>query len=101
MYNCVFENNYTNIIEPIYGKKRNTYEDTCFTANIVDNHLYSISIEDRLDMTDYEVYSIDPEGCEDADDAFSIYAKNEELYMAIHIADPTEYIALQSIYGKI
>lgn len=96
MYNCVFENNYTNIVEPIYGKKRNSCEDTCFTTNIVDNHCYSISMEDRLDMTDYEVYSIDPEGCEDADDAFSIYAKNEELYMAIHIADPTEYIALQS-----
>ena len=96
MYNTVFENNYTNIIEPIYGKKRNSYEDACFTTNIVDNHIYSISMEDRLDMTEYQVYSIDPEGCEDADDAFSVYTKNEELFLAIHIADPTEYIALHT-----
>ena len=96
MYNTVFENNYTNIIEPIYGKKRNNYEDSFFTTNIVDNHTYSISMEDRLDMTEYQVYSIDPEGCEDADDAFSIYTKNEELFLAIHIADPTEYIALHT-----
>ena len=96
MYNTVFENNYTNIIEPIYGKKRNSYEDACFTTNIVDNHTYSISMKDRLDMTEYQVYSIDPEGCEDADDAFSVYTKNEELFLAIHIADPTEYIGLHS-----
>ena len=59
MYNNKFENNYTNIIEPIYGKKRNSYEDVCFVMNIVNNHSYSISMEDRLDMTEYNVYSID------------------------------------------
>lgn len=96
MYNTVFENNYTNIIEPIYGGKRNSYEDACFNANITDKHAYTISMEDRLDMTEFEVYSIDPEGCEDADDAFSIYTNNEKLYLAIHIADPTEYIVLHS-----
>ena len=72
MNNTVFENNYTNIIEPIYGKKRNSYEDVFFTTNIEDNHPYSISMDDRLDMTEYQVYSIDPEGCEDADDALSL-----------------------------
>ena len=33
-------------------------------------HLYSI--ENRIDLTNLDVYSIDPEGCLDADDAFSI-----------------------------
>ena len=87
MYNTVFENNYTNIIEPIYGKKRNSYEDSFFATNIVDNHTYSINMEDRLDMTEYQVYSIDPEGCEDADDAFSIYTKNEELFFYLRDSD--------------
>jgi exoribonuclease R len=53
-------------------------------------------------MTDYEVYSIDPEGCEDADDAFSIYTNHEDskMFLAIHIADPTEYIHLHSDLWK-
>jgi exoribonuclease R len=44
----------------------------------------------------YKTYSIDPAGCEDADDAFSIYEENEKMFLAIHIADPTEYINVQS-----
>ena len=39
-------------------------------------------------------------GCEDADDAFSIYVENEKLYLAIHIADPTEYINIKSDLWK-
>ena len=31
-----------------------------------------------------------------ADDAFSIYEENEELFLAIHIADPTEHINIDS-----
>jgi exoribonuclease R len=44
----------------------------------------------------YSTYSVDPDGCEDADDAFSIYEENEKLFLAIHIADPTEYINIKS-----
>jgi len=93
-----FENNYTNFIEPIYGAKRDESEDIRLTTNILIPHTYSIHDSDRVDMTDYEVYSIDPEGCEDADDAFSIYTNddNSSLFLCIHIADPTEHIHLHT-----
>ena len=51
-------------------------------------------------MTQHDVYSIDPDGCEDADDAFSIYREDDKLFLAIHIADPTEYIQLNSPLWK-
>lgn len=94
----IFENNYTNFIEPIYGQKRDELHDNLLTNHILDSHPYSIHNDDRVDMTHYEVYSIDPDGCEDADDAFSIYTHhdNSKLFLAIHIADPTEYIHLHS-----
>ncbi len=39
-------------------------------------------------------------GCEDADDAFSIYEEDNKLFLAIHIADPTEYINIDSSLWK-
>jgi len=57
-----------------------------------ETNIYKILPEERRDFRHYEVYSIDPDDCEDADDAFSIYEENEQLYLAIHIADPTEYL---------
>lgn len=92
----IFEINYTKCIEPVYGEKRNVYEDNKITKNISEKHEYSIDINERISMIEHEVYSIDPDGCEDADDAFSIYIDNSKLYLAIHIADPTEYIKLNS-----
>jgi len=96
MNNPLYENNYTNIVEPKYGNKRVLDEDETLTKNILNNHSYSIPKEERVDMTCYNSYSIDPIGCKDADDAFSIYNENNKLYFAIHIADPTEYIELNS-----
>lgn len=58
---------------------------------------YSIPIAQRTDFTMKPAYSIDPPGCEDADDAFSIYTKDDDtLWLAIHIADPTELIHHES-----
>ena len=94
MNNQVYEDNYTNIVEPKYGIKRDVSSDEILTSNISNNHSYSITQSERVDMTSYETYSIDPIGCRDADDAFSIYSENDKLYFAIHIADPTEYIDL-------
>ena len=96
MVNDSFELNYTKCVEPVYGEKRNVYEDNEITKNIFEKHEYSIDINERISMIEHEVYSIDPDGCEDADDAFSIYSDNSKLYLAIHIADPTEYIKLNS-----
>lgn len=89
-----YEKQFEKIIEPYYGYKRNTNIDSMLLEHNILPHIYSIN--ERNDMTDYEVYSIDPEGCEDADDAFSIYYENDKLYLAIHIADPTEFINLDS-----
>ena len=89
----LFEFHYSSIVEPLYGQKRNYIQDQSFS--IYDN-IYSVSSHDRIDMTSVEVYSIDPDGCEDADDAFSIYYDNG-YYLAIHIADPTEYICPHSL----
>ncbi len=92
--NNMFENNYTNIIEPIYGNKRDNTYDIQLTQNINEDHQFKI--KERFDFTNIDVYSIDPEGCLDADDAFSIYETDNKLYLAIHIADPTDFIDINS-----
>ena len=100
MNNQIYEDNYTKIVEPKYGNKRDISTDEILTSNISRNHAYSITQNERVDMTSYETYSIDPIGCKDADDAFSVYTDNNKLYFAIHIADPTEYIDLNSNLWK-
>lgn len=90
--NIDYEINYTAFIESLY-RPRNE-----ITENLLDNNKipHEYSVLERIDLTDLDVFSIDPEGCEDADDAFSVYKKNNITYLAIHIADPTEYINLNS-----
>jgi len=103
MNNALYEETYSRVVEPIYGEKRDIDTDEELGGDI---GLHDLSVTTRVDMTKYETYSIDPPGCTDADDAFSIYFENDKMYMAIHIADPTEYIPLQSnlwrdIYKRI
>lgn len=81
-----------------YGNPRNQIRDNELIASNLANHVYSI--QDRLNLENINSFSIDPDGCEDADDAFSIYGENEKLYLAIHIADPTHYIQLNSPLWK-
>jgi len=92
--NNIYENNYSEIIEILYGEKR----DNIYDKNLIKNNIlpHEFTITERSDFTQYDTYSIDPKGCEDADDAFSIYTKNNKLFLAIHIADPTEYININS-----
>ena len=94
MNNDNFELKYTKIIEYQYGKKRNDTSDEILLGENKLPHIYNI--DDRIDFTDIESFSIDPEGCEDAYDAFSIYYKEQKLFLAIHIADPTEFINIDS-----
>ena len=88
-----YEINYTHYIENLYRPKENVDLNFLFENNKLP---HNYSIPNRIDLTHLDVFSIDPEGCEDADDAFSIYKEKEVLYLAIHIADPTEYISLKS-----
>ena len=94
MNNDFYEDSYTKYIEHLYGKKRIDSDDVLLLKNNKYPHLYSI--ENRVDLTNLDVYSIDPDGCLDADDAFSITNINGNIILYIHIADPTEYIDLHS-----
>ena len=90
----MIEQLYCNQILPKYGKIRELENDLILLSSNTFAHSYNI--KERLDLTNIECYTIDPEGCTDADDAFSIYYINEKIYLAIHIADPTEYINIKS-----
>ena len=85
-------------VNPLYGSIRNIEADELLINENILPHIYNIN--DRIDMTNVNTYSIDPEGCDDADDAFSIYEEKEQLFLAIHIADPTEYINIESFLWK-
>ncbi len=85
-----FNRKYNEIIEPLYGNRRSVEEDNNLIQSNALPHQYCVS--ERVDMTSYDTYSIDPMGCEDADDAFSIFEREDKLFFALHIADPTEII---------
>lgn len=85
---------YEKSIEPLYGIKRDLSVDEVLLHSNPLPHRYCVM--ERVDMTMHETYSIDPDGCQDADDAFSVYFEDSKLYIAIHIADPTEYINIDS-----
>lgn len=93
-FNCKYEE----LIEPLYGIKRSSDNDTILLQENILPHTYNV--DDRIDLTTIDTYSIDPPGCEDADDAFSIFEKNDKLFLAIHIADPTEFINPHSTLWK-
>jgi len=85
----LFENEYNKHIASLYGTNFD------FTEVTIEPH--SLSIEDRELFELGNVYTIDPEGCLDADDGFSVYETPAgSLFLAIHIADPTEFIPLES-----
>lgn len=92
----IFEHNYSKYVAKLYGEQRDKSADiTLINLNKLSMpHEYIIDY--RVDMTNINTYSVDPDGCEDADDAFSVYEQNDKLYLAIHIADPTEYININS-----
>ena len=91
-----YQTNYSKYIEKLYGTKRDIQND----INLVNSNNLTIPhnyvINNRTDLTAIETYSIDPDGCQDADDAFSVFSNDDKLYLAIHIADPTEYININS-----
>ena len=52
----------------------------------------------RIDLTHLETYSIDPYGCKDIDDAFSLIGESE---LFIHIADLTPWIKPESMIDQL
>jgi exoribonuclease R len=73
LWNNIFNNNFKDI-----------------QKNFHREHLLSMDSINRIDYKHLKIYSIDPENCTDADDAFSIFVDNN-IHLMIHIADPTAY----------
>ena len=92
-YQELFKNN----ILPKYGQNRDTnLDEQLYNNNNFYNQLSNKINLIREDFLNLDVYTIDPDGCNDADDAFSIQEIDNKLFLIIHIADPTHYIDLNS-----
>ena len=87
-----YEKYYSKNIEKLYYFKNNLIHNF-YENNIID---FNISFEERINLTHLDVYSIDPENCEDVDDAFSYFEDDDKKFIVIHIADPTDHIKLFS-----
>lgn len=79
-----------------YGENRDEKVDTrILNSNFSKKNIYKIPENHRFNFNG-SVYSIDPNGCEDADDAFSVFDNGKDMTLVIHIADPSDYINLDS-----
>lgn len=58
----------------------------------VPNEIYSMDFV-RHDWTGYPTFIVDPSGCQDADDAFSIWEDLSDIHLMVHIADPTAWFS--------
>ena len=85
-----FQHYFQSKIIPLYHQICSKSNDTYSLIGNNDEHDFYIS--EHLDFTQIPVYVIDPEGCQDPDDGFSIYFEEEKCFLAIHIADPTHWI---------
>lgn len=88
------DNNETNYIphrHDVYPQQQ--YPITPYILNECDG-----LSQQRTDLTHLKVYTIDPPGCEDADDAFSIlYDTTSNITtLYVHIADPTTFFTAKS-----
>jgi exoribonuclease R len=94
LFDTIYETDYSSNVEPLYGAHRAAAADAILLSQNSEHlpHAYSVA-QDRVDFTMRDTYSIDPPGCEDADDAFSLFTTDEGLFLAIHIADPTEWVS--------
>ncbi len=59
--------------------------------NKVPKYIYN-EPEYTQNMFNQNIYSIDAQGCQDIDDAISIYKSNDITYIGIHIADVSYYM---------
>jgi exoribonuclease R len=60
--------------------------------NVYNNNKMSQNISTRMDLTDKYVFSIDPLGCTDIDDAIHFDELSNGFEIGIHIADISEYV---------
>jgi len=55
----------------------------------------------RVDYTHLKVFSIDPEGCIDIDDAFSLEKQESTIIVGVHIAQPIYWLNRQSMMERV
>ena len=85
-----FNDIYEKEILPKYNAPRNPYADIRMVNEMSVYNPYNI--RSRTSFADFPCYTIDPTGCQDADDGWSIVDRGGSISLAIHIADPTSYI---------
>jgi len=96
----IFEKQINNIALQYGNTRCKEFDHYLDIDNEQKTHIFKIPEKNRLEFN-YNVYSIDPIQCEDADDAFSIIETGTgDITLVIHIADPTEYISLDSELWK-
>jgi len=87
-----FKDNYVHNILPLFDL---TYFEGLNICDSLPKECYNdLAI---VNLSELDIYSIDPEGCTDADDAFSLFKGDDEnVYLIMHIANPTHYMPLHS-----
>lgn len=63
----------------------------------MSQYMHDITPE-RRDLTDCEVYTVDPDGCRDVDDGLHVRQISDKVYeIGVHIADVSSYISEGSL----
>jgi len=78
------------------------YNYNIYPKNIKLSNLKN-SEEDNINRKEYNasIFSIDPDNCEDIDDALSIDIVNDEVIIGVHIAQPIYWLSINDIYQKL
>ena len=87
------------IIGPI-GNYENECEILLYKHNLVfpkfkihkSNIIQHQQSNSNLQAYDYKVFSIDPQGCKDIDDAISFHSQSDYIEIGVHITDVSYYI---------
>ena len=87
------------IIGPI-GNYENECEILLYKHNLVfpkfkihkSNIIQHQQFNSNLQAYDYQVFSIDPHGCKDIDDAISFHSQSDYIEIGVHITDVSYYI---------
>ena len=81
-YDILFKNN----ILPKYGQNRDSnLDEQLFNNNNFYNQLSNKINLIRQEYINLNVYTIDPDGCTDADDAFSIQEIDNKLFLIMYL----------------
>lgn len=55
----------------------------------------------RTRLPNLDIFSVDPDNCQDIDDALSIEVTDKKTIIGVHIAQPSSFLSLQDIKNKM